>query len=733
MRHIEDAPRRTTPSSGIVSHPSGAGALPRYRRGGLVFAMTWSVVSVALLVSSASALGQGTVTVTKSPRSDAGTITGTVIVKKDPVEMLKCGDMCTTTLDAEMQECLPGTPPDCSWTIPDLVLTAKPSTGWQLSRWSGCDMDQDLRCHLGPKEHAQQATAHFADVGKPTIVTLTGPAEGQPIGGEQFAFGATATDNWSVDRVEFLAGDQEFAEDSTGPDFTADFDPRALPDWVTDGQKVRITARAVDPANNSGSASREYVIDRTPPRVSILWPAGPTPIGGVALVPHLDVYDLHAGSAPASCMLDGEGPQSCARLALPQGVEQSRTLSVRATDQAGNVTEATRAFTLDTLAPRLTVTNGPAREAPVQTDHVAFAFGAEDATAVDLGCVLGDGALTPCASPHTLTSLPDGPHIWRLRAEDAAGNVRWLERGFSVDAVRPAVEIISGPAEGTTTAATSATFRFRGTDVASVRCAVDGEVLRACTAADFDTIGPLRDGVHSFRVEVRDAAGAAATAARTFRVDTSRPQTRIDAGPANGSVRAANSVTFSFSSTDPKATFECRFGRRSRLGAAVPCSGPGNTHTVRGLREGAYEFEVRSTNALGTPDDTPARRRFSLIKPTSGLPVDAYAYWRRVGRDGMRPTNVYLARVPAAASVEVSCRGRGCAFTRKTVRAQRGVAKLTRLFRGGVLKPGARVEVRVTMRGAVGRLFRYTVQRGDFPDVSGGCLPPGSRKPRRCR
>ena len=731
MGHSELAPRDVVPSSLLPSPPRGSGALRRYRRATFVFAMTSSLALLALLGMSAAARAQSQVTVTSSPVSAAGTVTGTVPHEAGLREVLNCGVTCAVTLPDEVKVCHPGPfPQECWQERPHLVLKAMASTGWQFSNWTGCDAIPDGRCTLWPGETPQHVTAQFADVRNPDVA-LTGPVTERPIGGDRIAFGATATDNWKVQRVEFLVGDLEFAEDSTGPEFTADLDPRALPDSVTDGQVI-VTARAIDPAGNSSSASREYLFDRTPPAVSILTPAGPAPVGGLSLVPQVEVKDLQSGIGVTSCKLDGEALQSCAALSLPQGVEQSRTLSVRVTDKAGNVTEATRTFMLDTLAPRSTVTSGPAREAPVQSNDVTFTFRAEDATAVDLRCALGDGALVRCGSPHSLAGLPDGPHLWRLRAEDAAGNVSWLERAFSVDAVRPAVEIISGPPEGSATAATSATFRFRGTDAASVTCTVDGGPPRACSGADSDTIGALNDGVHTFRVEVRDAAGAAASAARSFRVDTSRPQTHIDAGPGEGSVRAARSVTFSFRSTDPKATFACRFGRRGRL-AAVPCSGPGNTHTVRNLREGAYEFEVRSTNSLGTPDDTPVRRRFSLIKPTSGLPVDAYAYWQRVGRNGIRATDVYVTRVPKAASVELSCRGRGCAFKRKAVRAKRGVAKLTRLFRGSVLQPGARVEVRVTMRGAVGRLFRYTVQPGDFPEVSGGCLPPGSRKPRRCR
>ena len=58
--------------------------------------------------------------------------------------------------------------------------------------------------------------------------------------------------------------------------------------------------------------------------------------------------------------------------------------------------------------------------------------------------------------------------------------------------------------------------------------------------------------------------------------------------------------------------------------------------------------------------------------------------------------------------------------------------KLTKFVRKAKLKPGARLEVRVTKRRTIGKLRRITVRSLKLPRIQDLCLPPGARKPRRC-
>lgn len=86
------------------------------------------------------------------------------------------------------------------------------------------------------------------------------------------------------------------------------------------------------------------------------------------------------------------------------------------------------------------------------------------------------------------------------------------------------------------------------------------------------------------------------------------PDTAITAGPS-GEV-GSTSATFSFTSTNTAATFEC-----SLDGAAfTACTSP---RTYSGLPPGAHHFEVRAVTAAG-PDPTPAVRDWTVV---DGLPT----------------------------------------------------------------------------------------------------------------
>jgi hypothetical protein len=113
----------------------------------------------------------------------------------------------------------------------------------------------------------------------------------------------------------------------------------------------------------------------------------------------------------------------------------------------------------------------------------------------------------------------------------------------------------------------------------------------------------LADGTYTFEVRATDAAGNSAIDARSFTVDTTPPSVTVDSGP-NGPT-LDETPTFSFSAGEP-ATFACRLG----TGEFGACTGPGQTFSPAGLKDGAYTFEVRATDAAG--NQSTASRSFTL-------------------------------------------------------------------------------------------------------------------------
>jgi streptogramin lyase len=91
-------------------------------------------------------------------------------------------------------------------------------------------------------------------------------------------------------------------------------------------------------------------------------------------------------------------------------------------------------------------------------------------------------------------------------------------------------------------------------------------------------------------------------------------------------------------------------------------------------------------------------------------------------------TAMIVTGIQRGAKLVATCKGRGCPG-RKTVKGKRTV-KLQNHF-NRLLSPGARVEVRLTLKGLSPKIFKFAI-RGDGAHFSIRCQPPGARSRRRC-
>jgi hypothetical protein len=100
-------------------------------------------------------------------------------------------------------------------------------------------------------------------------------------------------------------------------------------------------------------------------------------------------------------------------------------------------------------------------------------------------------------------------------------------------------------------------------------------------------------------------------------------------------------------------------------------------------------------------------------------------------------TRLRLAPLPAGATVEVRCRGKGCPYKKRSRRFDRRAARRDLLGRFDLgdarLKPGAVLQVRILLPGHVGKVVRFKVRKPPKAPVSRQrCLPPGATKPVKC-
>jgi len=199
---------------------------------------------------------------------------------------------------------------------------------------------------------------------------------------------------------------------------------------------------AVDHAGNveasPTSPDANVTIDTTSPTLTINDPLPGALLNSSSVTVSWQATDTLSGVAGYAASTDGgafvatAGGGSVVLSGLGEGVHQ---VTVRATDQAGNVAEQNRSFTVDTMAPVLTITD-PTSGVYLHSDGYTFHWTAYDnTTGIDHFVVrLDDGTpYTITESLTTMPAIPEGAHTFHVQAVDRAGNVASATVTFNVD------------------------------------------------------------------------------------------------------------------------------------------------------------------------------------------------------------------------------------------------------------------------------------------------------------
>ena len=131
--------------------------------------------------------------------------------------------------------------------------------------------------------------------------------------------------------------------------------------------------------------------------------------------------------------------------------------------------------------PQVRFTGGPNHGAIVRT-AATFSF-ASDPPDPSLHCQLDQAAAVSCASPYTLTGLPDGPHTFRVNADPGTATA---QASFVVDAKAPSVAM---PAVPPFSSGWSVHMAWSGSDVRSGLASYD---VRYRIAAFYSGFGPYQ-------------------------------------------------------------------------------------------------------------------------------------------------------------------------------------------------------------------------------------------------
>lgn len=273
-------------------------------------------------------------------------------------------------------------------------------------------------------------------------VNITAPSAGSSTKDPTPTLSAGASDTLSgVATVQFqLSTNNGAAWTNVGTALTAAPYQLAVPTALADGS-YQVRALATDLAGNqAASPAATFLVDTTPPTVSISQPV-PNATTNSRAVAASASDGAGSGVARVQLQLSGDSGATWTDLSSPLTAAPYQTtlpthladgayqVRAQATDAAGNqATSAIVPFTLETTAPHTAITGHP--DASTTGTSASFVFSSDQA-GTTFACQLDGAPVSPCTSPQPYTSLAVGNHTFAVRGTDPAGNVEATPASFS--------------------------------------------------------------------------------------------------------------------------------------------------------------------------------------------------------------------------------------------------------------------------------------------------------------
>ena len=385
--------------------------------------------------------------------------------------------------------------------------------------------------------------------------------------------------------------------------------------------------------------------------------------------------------------------------------------------------ETVTARYIDSTAPAISLTS-PSTTGPFsgQIQLAASAFDSQSGISrVDFTVgqtVVGTATTSPYSVNFDTTTIPDGQVSIGAVAYNGDGQAQTANpRPIQIDNTPPEVQITSGPDGQTFGGGSTQVFTFTANDADGVTtaCSLDDD-KNYSSCADSATYTNEPEGEHVFRIRAVDGAGNETDLSRKFTIDATGPTTTITDGPADFSSGTVGRVSFGFTSSEDGSSFACRLYPSATMPPPdfVPCTTNG-TETADGLTPGDWTFEVFAIDAYGNLGAS-VTRHFSVVFAGGSDSVDASLASRFAVKGAATVVRLLRVRnlVPGT-QVTISCHGRSCRFTKRTVRARDGAAILERFFRRRAMRPGTTIELQVTAPGLAGQAFRFRTRNNRQP------------------
>ncbi|MBZ4420071.1 Ig-like domain-containing protein [Myxococcus sp. RHSTA-1-4] len=466
----------------------------------------------------------------------------------------------------------------------------------------------------------------------PPAPVLLVPVEGAVLPAAQPLFSGTARSGDEV--IVFVDGDAlgRTRADATG---AWAFVPEAR--LAETPHRVSVAAVAAG-AQGPRTAERMFSVDVTPPETSIVRAPGLAASGEATLE-----FGATEPGVAYQCSLDRGPFNPCRSPYRMSGLADGRhSLRVRASDSAGNVDLTPAVMDFDpTAMPGVPTITSPAANAYLSDNTPTFT-GTVSGNTTALS-ILIDGSEVDSVNPsgtswtYTASTLSEGTHSIRVTASNGEGSASSLLRFFTVDTFVPAVPAVGSPTTGQVLATARPTLRGTVTltdaDVGlQVLVTIDGMPEAQAQVSDtgsgtadwtYTPDSPLNQGTRTVTVRSRDRAGnvSAASAARSFSVDSVAPSAPTLATPANGALLTTVRPTYT-GTAEVGGTVEVYVDDQLLQGTATAAAGGSWTLTQPAdLGQGLHWFRALVKDAAGNSSGFSVTRTFTVDSVAPSAPV----------------------------------------------------------------------------------------------------------------
>jgi len=350
-----------------------------------------------------------------------------------------------------------------------------------------------------------------------------------------------------------------------------------------------VVLTAKDKAGNTTTVSRSLIRDSQAPIVTITSPNDSLITKLQSIKVNGTIVDANFASLKinnTSITIDSTGAFS-SQLNLNEGVN---TISLIASDKAGNSTTMTRLAILDTQPPTVHLTS-PVDSLITKQQNIDVSGTCVDSSAVTLiingnSVPIGVGGAFSYQSPTI-----EGKNSITVVAADAAGNSTTISRLVIRDS-QPPVVTLQSPMDSLVTNQASITVSGKVSDSTQVQLTVNGQTLSANSDGTFSTTINLIEGKNAATLIATDAAGNQTTISRVIIRDTQAPVVTLQA-PIDSLITNQTSITVSgkvSDSTNVQLTVN---------GQSLSANPDGTFSTIINLVEGKNIITISATDAAG--------------------------------------------------------------------------------------------------------------------------------------